>query len=227
MMRLEGALKASMKVSIMEGQTSHLDEIVEIHMAAFPGFFLTFLGRGFLKAMYRGYIEYPKSKVLVAKSEGKILGFVAYSWDMSGLYRFLLKKYFLRFAWYGLLGAIRRPTAMLRIIRALNRPVESQRAESYLELTSIAVSPKAESKGIGKSLVCTLLDDVRNLNFSYITLKTDAHNNEYANRFYIKCGFSLHETLSTPEGRVMNEYILEKQNLKVALSSLRNTLKGF
>lgn len=226
-MRDKKTEKSTSVIDISVGKSEDLDMIVSIHMDAFKGFFLTFLGYGLLKVMYRGYIEYPKSKVLVAKSEGKILGFVAYSWNMSGLYRFLLKKYFLSFAWYGLLGAIRRPTAMLRIIRALNRPVESQRAESYLELTSIAVSPKAESKGIGKSLVCTMLDDVRNLNFSYITLKTDAHNNEYANRFYIKCGFSLHETLSTLEGRVMNEYILEKQNLEVALSSLRNTLKGF
>ena len=37
-----------------------IDEIVDIHMETFTGFFLTFLGKGFLKQLYKGFIEHNK-----------------------------------------------------------------------------------------------------------------------------------------------------------------------
>ena len=42
--------------------------------------------------------------------------------------------------------------------------------------------------------------------FAYITLETDAVDNEAANKFYVKNGFTLEREYETREGRKMNEY---------------------
>lgn len=212
-----------MCIKVVGAKVEDLSRIVDIHMSAFPGFFLTFLGEGFLKAMYRGYIEYPSARLLVAEKNMTVYGFIAYSWDMTGLYKSFLKKRLLIFAWYGFLGALRNPRALIRIIRALKSPKTAQRAEPYIELTSIAVSPTSGMKGIGQRLIWSLMKNVENMDFSYITLKTDAINNDGVNIFYQKSGFSLFETSLTPEGRSMNEYRLEKQNLESALTALDST----
>ena len=35
-----------------------IDEIVTIHLNTFTGFFLTFMGRGFLRQMYQSYCDH-------------------------------------------------------------------------------------------------------------------------------------------------------------------------
>ena len=52
-----------------------LPSIVRIHLAAFPGFFLTRLGADFLFAYYAIYLKYGHIAYL-SESNGKICGFV-------------------------------------------------------------------------------------------------------------------------------------------------------
>lgn len=54
-----------------------VEQIVAIHLSSFPGFFLTFLGKGFLKYLYKGFILHPDSGILVAKEESHVVGFLA------------------------------------------------------------------------------------------------------------------------------------------------------
>lgn len=44
-----------------------IDEIVTIHLNTFTGFFLTFMGRGFLRQMYQSYCDHEESGLLVAE----------------------------------------------------------------------------------------------------------------------------------------------------------------
>lgn len=55
-----------------------IDEIVTIHLNTFTGFFLTFMGRGFLRQMYQSYCDHEESGLLVAEGDGKTVGFLAY-----------------------------------------------------------------------------------------------------------------------------------------------------
>lgn len=94
-----------------------IDTLVDIHMESFTGFFLTFLGRGFLRLMYNCYCDYKDSGFLVAvdKEKDNIVGFLAYSGDLSGLYKFMLKNKWFLFAWYSL-GGVRLDRAY-RVMR--------------------------------------------------------------------------------------------------------------
>ena len=176
-------------------------------MQSFTGFFLTFLGRGFLKQLYKGFLEYDGSSLLVAvNKENKIVGFLAYSDDLSGFYKYLIKKHLIPFAWYAGLGFLKKPKIFFRLFRAFTYSREAKREENYIELSSIGILPEAEGNGIGSKLIDALKMNFDCNKYKYIKLETDADNNEVANNFYKKNGFILDHVYETREGRRMNEY---------------------
>lgn len=183
-----------------------INDIVSIHLNTFTGFFLTFLGRRFLNLMYRSYAEYNDSGILVAFEEEKPVGFLAYSGDLNGLYKYMIKKRLILFAWYSLGAFFRKPTVFMRLVRAFLKPSESKREEKYVELASIGVAPNVKSKGIGSQLIDALKAQVDFEKYVYITLETDAVNNDEANHFYKKNGFVIEREFETNEGRKMYEY---------------------
>lgn len=190
-----------------------INDVVSVHLSTFQGFFLTFMGRGFLNLMYRSYIEYDNSGVLAAFDGNELVGFLAYSGDLSGLYKYMIKKRLVLFAWYSFGAFIKKPSVFMRLVKAFLKPGESERQEKYVELASIGVSPKAKSKGVGSKLIDTLKAKVNFNKYEYITLETDAVDNEAVNRFYQKNGFVLEREFVTAEGRRMFEYRFKGEKL--------------
>lgn len=186
-----------------------VSEIVNIHLATFTGFFLTFMGRGFLTKMYTAYIRHAESGIFIALDRNRVIGFLAYSQNMSGLYKYMLKHQLLGFAWYSIGAFFRKPKVFMRLLRAFLKPSESKRNERYVELASIGVAPRFKAKGVGSQLVDSLKKETDFQKFEYITLETDVENNEAANRFYVKNGFKLTREFKTHEGRKMYEYRFE------------------
>lgn len=192
---------------IEKTESDIINEVVEIHLNTFKGFFLTFMGRGFLRQMYKSYCEHKSSGLLVAfYNKEKPIGFLAYSGDMSGLYKYMIKKHLFPFAWYSFFAFLRKPKAFMRIIRAFTKSNESKRLEKYIKLSSIGVKPDIASKGIGTKLIDELKKIVDFKEFDYIQLETDALDNEGANYFYQKNGFMIKREFETNEGRKMFEY---------------------
>ena len=191
---------------VKSDEKSLINDIVTIHLNTFTGFFLTFMGRGFLNQMYRSYCDHVESGLLVAEEKSKAIGFLAYSGNFSGLYKFMLKTRLIPFGWYSVGAFFRRPSAFIHIIRAFLKPSEVKREEKYVELSSIGVDPKIKSKGVGSALIDELKNQVDFDKFAYITLETDAVDNEGAIHFYEKNGFVRVRMFETEEGRKMYEY---------------------
>ena len=183
-----------------------INDIVSIHLNTFTGFFLTFMGRGFLNQMYRSYCDHDESGLLVAEEDRKAVGFLAYSGNFSGLYKFMIKTRLIPFGWYSVGAFFRRPSAFMHIIKAFMKPSEVKREEKYVELSSIGVDPTIKSKGVGSLLIDELKKIVDFNKFAYITLETDAVNNDGAIHFYEKNGFVRERMYETDEGRKMYEY---------------------
>lgn len=198
-----------MKIILLE-EKEKIEEIVNIHMKAFSGFFLTFLGKGFLKKLYEHFIFHKESGLIVAIDNGNIVGFLAFSMNMSDFYKTLLKRRFFSLGWYSFIATLKNPKIMFRLLRAFTYSKTSERKEKYLELSSIGVLPNQEGKKIGSNLIEKLKEIFKNSDCEYIKLETDAINNEKANNFYLKNEFILKESYETPEGRKMNEYNLKK-----------------
>lgn len=182
--------------------------IAQIHQVAFPNFFLTQLGIGFLTTLYQGYIEDPMSGIIVAENNNRIVGFVAYSKDYSKFYSELKRKHIFKFAVCSLGAAICHPSFIKRLLGAFKKSDEVKRAEKYVELASIGVLKNVQGKGIGKKLISYLVSHIDFEIYEYISLETDAVNNDKVNEFYKKNGFKFQCEYTTVEGRLMNEYRL-------------------
>lgn len=183
-----------------------IKQIVEIHLNVFPNFFLTFLGKRFLNTLYLGFLEHDQSGIIIAREDEKVLGFLAYSKDLSGFYKWLIKYKVIYFGYYGLKACVKSPKGIIRLIRAFLYPSQASKIEKYIEISSIGVTTNTSNTGIGSQLIKSIPNIVVLTGYTYIELTTDAINNEKANYFYQKNGFVLYRTFETPEGRKMNEY---------------------
>lgn len=184
----------------------YVDRIAKLHIIAFPDFFLTQLGYGFLKTLYKGYIEDSMSGIIIAEKDRELLGFIAYSKDYSTFFKGLLKKHFLGFALYSMIAAARHPSFIKRLLGAFKKSDSVEKNEKYVELASICVDPRIEGKGVGTKLIDYLKKHVDFDKFEYINLETDADCNDSVNKFYVNNGFVLERVYTTAEGRKMNEY---------------------
>jgi ribosomal protein S18 acetylase RimI-like enzyme len=192
---------------IRPAAAAEIPAIVKIHQESFPGFFLTFLGTDFLTLLYRGMLEDSEGILLIAAESGGPEGFVAGVVSQSGFYWRLLKNRKWHFAAAAARSALRRPSIMPRLWRALRRPEESRAAAADACLMSIAVAPRAEGHGLGGELVGAFCRAVLARGVRRISLTTDEVGNDRVNRFYERQGFRLARSYRTPEGRAMNEYI--------------------
>lgn len=186
----------------------NIEKIVDIHLKTFQGFFLTFLGRGFLKQLYKGFIDHENSETIACFKGEELVGFLAFSYDISAFYKYLIKKKLIFFAYYSMLAFFRKPKVLFRLLRAFTYSDGSKREEKYIELSSIGVSPEYKNLGIGSILIDELKSFALSAksNAEYIKLETDAEDNDGANAFYLKNKFVLNNAYTTREGRKMNEY---------------------
>lgn len=189
---------------------SHVEQIVQIHISSFQGFFLTFLGPSFLSQFYKGIVESHLGIGFVIVEDNIPVGFVCGSINPSGFYKRLLKKRWFQFGFAALPSVIRSPIIVPRLLRAMKKPSESDKSISKGMLMSTGVHPGVQGRGYGKALVTTFLDAMKQRGINEVSLTTDRDNNDAVNdAFYQKIGFLLHRCFVTPEGRWMNEYIIK------------------
>jgi colanic acid biosynthesis glycosyl transferase WcaI len=200
-----------MEFSITKIKDSHLNEIVDVHMRAFPDFFLTFLGPRFLKEFYKSFIYDDKGLGLVAvdKNCGHVIGVAAGPLNPAGYFKRLLKRKFWAFCLASTGAVLKKPSVIKRLFRAFFYRGESPSGPVRALLSSIAVDPRVQGSGIGKSLILEWMKQVKAKGVKGCFLTTDAVNNEAVKKFYEKSGWVVEATYKTPEGRKMNRYIYD------------------
>ncbi|MBN1796610.1 MAG: GNAT family N-acetyltransferase [Sedimentisphaerales bacterium] len=203
-----------MTITIDKIAVEHLSQVVSVHMRAFPEFFLTFLGPKFLKEFYKSFTRDPSGIGFVAidNETGQLVGAIAGSVEPAGYFKRLLIHRFWAFCFASLWAVLRKPTVIKRLFRAVfyrgQAPVGPKRAL----LSSIAVSPDCQKRGIGKLLVNKWVEEIKNRGAAGCFLTTDAIDNDSVNNFYKDLGWTVESTYETPEGRKMNRYIYDFAN---------------
>jgi ribosomal protein S18 acetylase RimI-like enzyme len=182
--------------------------VINVHLESFPGFFLTFLGREFLTLLYKNIQCDPDGIVLVALSDKRLEGFIAGVTQQFGFYQRLIKRQKWAFARAAVGALLKQPKIAPRLLKALRRPQESKTASAQACLMSMGVRCESQGKGIGKQLVRAFCQTLAERGVKALCLTTDQENNEQVKRFYQRLGFYVVRTYTTPEGRVMNEYII-------------------
>lgn len=196
------------QIQVRKMEQDNLSSVVEVHLKAFNGFFLTFLGPAFLLVLYRSILFDPSGISFIAEDHGQIVGFVAGTAEPNGFYHRLLKKHWWDFARASTNALFHKPSILWRLLRAFSLPNKELPAAKCGTLMSIAVDPHYQNQGLGKKLIEDFLMNASEQGLEYINLTTDARNNDATNLFYCSLGFKFCSSYITQEGRAMNEYLI-------------------
>lgn len=195
-----------MSVALRPMSASDVDAVTAVHLAAFPGFFLSFLGGRVLREIYRAMVADEESIAFVATEGERIIGFVAGSMS-GGVYRRAARRRWFRFGLASLGALMRRPWIAPRLLRSFFAPTAP--AVEGAPLIALAVDPRVQGSGSGKLLTRAFIDEARRRGARAVVLTTDRSGNDAVNAFYRAQGFQVAREFVTPEGRDMNEYILD------------------
>lgn len=195
-------------IHIVPLSEAHVARLAEIHLVAFPGFFLSSLGAGFLRTFYSGYIGDESAVSVVATGrDGVPIGAVVGTVQPAGFYSRLLRKKWLKFALSAARATLLRPRTIPRILRAVTYRGDSPAPDDAMALlASICVDPAYQGTGLGQRLLreWETTAKVKGSVSAYLT--TDAVGNDGVNKFYRRAGWSVSQTYTTTEGRRMNRY---------------------
>lgn len=182
-------------------------EVSELHIRAFPEFFMATLGVPFLAEFYRGYSRDKSAVTCVVRFGGRIAGVVVGTTDPSGFYKRLLKSRLFGFGTAAALAALKRPRIIPRLLRGiLYRGDQKPEEKNVALLASVCVDPDIQAHGLGSELIRRFVQKAKERGAKSCYLLTDAKDNDIVNQFYIKNGWELEYEFSTPEGRRMNRY---------------------
>jgi ribosomal protein S18 acetylase RimI-like enzyme len=153
-----GGVGGGLPVRVRSGRDVDAPAAARLHATRIGDGFLSFLGPGFLTRLYRRVTRTPGAFLLVADDGPVVVGFVAGSSDVRGLYRtFLIHD-----------GVPAGLSAAPRLARGWRRVLETLRHGAGggtgtgrgTELLAIAVDPAHEGRGVGAALVAAFCDRV-------------------------------------------------------------------
>jgi len=193
-------------VTYAELGSEDVREAARLHRVAFPGFFLSQLGEGFLREFYRAFLLDGSVTVVARDDAGRVVGVVVGSTEPDGFFRRLLLRRWYAFAVHSLRLVLTRPSVVPRLVRAVTYRGHVPDQPDGALLSSICVSPAAQGAGVGRELIRRWTSELgsRGVHDAYLT--TDAADNDATNAFYVRSGWRLVGSHSTPEGRSMNTY---------------------
>ncbi len=197
------------RLKIRNAVKDDLSTVIKVHALAFPGFFLTYMGYGFLKEMYSGYLTHPSGIFLVAVYDGELVGFVTGTTSPGLFFTELRRKRAFFFLLYALPGLLRRPFLVVKkLFSAMfyhgDKPAEIKNSAL---ISSIGVAPNMQGKSVGKKLLERFEEQVFSNGVESIYLITDESNNDYVRKFYSRNHYDIESRFTQNTGRTMLRYI--------------------
>jgi ribosomal protein S18 acetylase RimI-like enzyme len=189
---------------VRNGRATDSAAIADLHIEAFPGYFLTHLGAEFLQRYYAPFLEGSHTSV-VAESEGKVIGFVVGTSNVDQLNRSIFRPNFLAFARIvvtktftdsvvrrGIFARVAHVPVAVKSLFSRNAHVEPHSsATSYLY--SIAVTPARHGSSTAHEMLTYYVRQERRRGLDMVEL-TVFETNGRALRFYEREGFVRHQS---------------------------------
>lgn len=189
---------------IRKATINDVDTIVEIHLNAFEGFFLTSLGAEFLRFYYSCFVRSNETVTMIAEENGVIYGFSASSKFCKGFNSRLIKSNLIAFGLLSFKLLLIKPISLLRLVKNLSKKGENViDNEDYAELYSIGVCKSVQGKGVGKMLLLKSEQVMKEEGVTRVSLTTDFDNNEQAVGFYHSMGYeTFYEFITYPNRKM-------------------------
>lgn len=179
-------------------------QITVVHERAFPRFFLTSLGKGFLVTYYKAVLRSEKAIAICAVDEYEnIIGFASGCIESLNFHRNLFNSNRLSFLLSVVKSALGKPSVFYRLARNLEKNANSHDDNDYAELLSIAVLPESKGSGIGKKLLESFEAEAKRRGGKKLALTTDFEKNDAVVNFYQNCGYTIfYDFVTYPKRRM-------------------------
>jgi len=185
------------------------NEIVQIHLQAFEGFFLTSLGAAFLEVYYKATLNSKNGLIVVALNEqNTIIGFAQGTVLSAGFHKELLVNNIFKFLFSIRYLILKKPLVLMHLYKNLRKksPLAHDKG-NYAELLSFAIHPDHKGKGIGKSLILAFENAIKNNGATELTLTTDYSANDNVVSFYKNMDYNVFYEFVTYPNRKMYKFI--------------------
>lgn len=190
---------------ITDIKQDHATHIAKLHMQGISTGFISSLGTDFVTSLYEAIAESKLAFGFVAQEDKKILGFIAFSTDLTSLYKSVVLKKGLRFAFL-LAGKMLSLQRIKKVFETLFYPGRVKKMKMPgAELLSIVVEEEGRSKGLASQLVEKGLEECTKRGIDKVKVLVGAEN-EPANKLYLKCGFEFVEQIDN-HGVISNIYV--------------------
>ena len=200
------------KLSVMPLRPCYASAVARLHIDGIPTGFISSLGLKFVSALYEVIAKDPNSFGCVGVDGDEVVGFAAFSTNLSGLYKQVIVQKGAPFAF-----VLARRMMSLRVIRKVfeNLFYPSKMKTLKLpdaELLSIVVAPEGRGRGLAQRLIQTGLEECRKRKIDTLKVLV-ADFNKPANQLYQKAGFEYvcqinsHGVPSTIDVAVLNKQL--------------------
>ena len=197
-----------------------------LHASQLPHGFFVRLGRAYLRAYHRTFMQSPHAAALVAEHDGRPAGFIVGPTDAGEHHRFAINQRGLRLGLAGVVGLASHPAAAIefartRVTRYVRSVVRASRAAAPADqgarprtgapqavLAHVAVEPAVQGKGFGRALVDAFVERARTAGAGRIELVT-IDDDRGAAAFYESLGWTP-EGASHRDGITFRRFALER-----------------
>ncbi|MES3040561.1 MAG: GNAT family N-acetyltransferase [Pseudomonadota bacterium] len=193
-----------------------LDSVAAVHIKAFPGFFLTRLGRGFLCELYRGFLEHPDGIFLVAiDDQGGVTGFAAGTMAPDRFFSDLRRSRGVHFLFHAIPALLCSPSLVIaKLYSAVfyrgDKPAD---LDGGALLSSIGVQPEMLGKSLGKELLLQFESEAFTRGAPFVYLTTDEAGNDRVNAFYSRSGYVVESRFMQGGSRAMLRYLKQAHGM--------------
>ena len=186
-------------------ETKHAPQVARLHIEGIPTGFISSLGIKFVSALYEAIAESAYGFGYVEEIDGIVVGFVAFTTELKGLYKTVCLKNGLRF-FFLLASKLFSFRTIKKIFETLFYPGKVKTPDlPQAELLSIAVAETQRGKGIARELIQHGLRESGKKGIGRVKVLV-ADFNQPANTLYQKTGFEYFCQVDS-HGVVSNIYV--------------------
>jgi ribosomal protein S18 acetylase RimI-like enzyme len=194
------------QVEFNDLRPAHVEQIAGLHIESISTGFISSLGIDFVVCLYEAITQSKSSFGFVAEKDARVLGFVAFTTNLSKLYKSVILKKGLLFALL-LAGKMFSFERIKRMFETLFYPGRIKKMNlPAAELLSIAVARQERGKGLASQLIRKGFQHCQKEGIDKVKVLIGA-DNKVGNKLYLKFGFEL-------VGQIVNHGVLS--NIYVA-----------
>lgn len=201
-----------MDILLKDLTTENLSEIIKIHINSFPDFFLTKLGKDFLRTYYKSCLNSDKVIAVGIFKKNILIGFAIGTVKSKGFHKELIKQNFYKFIFSLFKFIFLNPKYFVRLLKNLEKKKHKLDDGNYGELLSIAISENYSGLGYGGKLLVHFENKIRTKEVTILTLTTDVVDNTNTINFYKKNNFKIFYKFETYPKRKMIKFIKHYEN---------------